>query len=72
MPVGVVGERGRGRVEHNLEIISEVNTLSLPITATVLTVTSYDEEVGELVLARGVTLLPGASNSRDAFRGVKK
>ena len=36
MAVGVVGEYGRGSVRHMLEIISEMNTLHLPIKADIL------------------------------------
>ena len=34
--VGVEGDRGIGKVTHDLEIISETNQLMLPITANIL------------------------------------
>ena len=40
--VGVEGESGIGRVEHDLEIITETDHLYLPISATVLTAHEYD------------------------------
>ncbi|KAI6649791.1 Sperm-associated antigen 17-like [Oopsacas minuta] len=57
VPVGVMGEIGQGHVEHNLEIISEINTLILPVTATVLTTASYQDEVADHTLIKGVSLL---------------
>ena len=62
MPVGVTGERGHGRVHHSLEIVSEVNSLLLPVTATVLTETTY-EQGAHLTLAKGVSLLPAKATS---------
>ena len=56
VPVGVEGDRGQGQVEHDLEIISEINSLLLPVTATVLTKTSYQDEVSEQNLAKGVSI----------------
>ena len=61
VPVGVAGERGQGRVQHSLEIVSEVNSLQLPVTATVLTAATYEE--ASLTLAKGVSLLPAKASS---------
>ena len=34
--VGVVGRSGTGRVSHNLEVVSETNTLHIPVLANIL------------------------------------
>ena len=57
VPVGVEGARGQGQVEHDLEIISEINSLLLPVTATVLTKATYQDEASQQTLAKGVLLL---------------
>ncbi|CAH1799483.1 unnamed protein product [Owenia fusiformis] len=42
--VGVKGESGIGAVSHDLEIITETDTMYLPITATILTPDEYDSK----------------------------
>lgn len=59
VPQGVTGDRGEGVTEHNLQIASEINTLSVPIRAVVMTSSSYDlmEKEQGLELKKGVIKL---------------
>ena len=40
--VGVVGRSGTGHISHNLEVVSEANTLLVPVHADILSHLIYD------------------------------
>ena len=54
-----------GQGQHSLEIVSEVNSLLLPVTATVLAADTYEGAAG-LTLAKGVSLVPPKATSATA------
>ena len=56
---------GQGQGQHSLEIVSEVNSLLLPVTATVLAVDTYEGAAG-LTLAKGVSLVLTKATSATA------
>ncbi|XP_050391323.1 sperm-associated antigen 17 isoform X2 [Patella vulgata] len=45
--VGVEGESGVGGIQHDLQIVTETDSLSLPIRATILTAHEYERKISQ-------------------------
>eukprot|EP00117_Sycon_ciliatum_P024408 scpid3481/ scgid20486/ Sperm-associated antigen 17; Projection protein PF6 homolog len=81
MAVGIIAANGLGKVTHNLEIITEVAILTLPITATVIPLagdaeTTHLEQRKQQTLkakpASNVTLASDRPRSRDGLGRLRK
>ncbi|XP_033635929.1 sperm-associated antigen 17-like [Asterias rubens] len=73
--VGVQGESGQGSIGHHVEIITEMEQLFLPVTATILTAHEYDEQcrtLGTPKVSPGVRMISARPPSREGIVRPRK